>query len=98
MNNNDLQKYKTKLGSLSLNEQKMRDLHLRNLSLGKVQGPPTNYASVDKPWLKYYDETAIKSNIPQKTLYRYSRENAECFLDDIAMDYYGFNITTKKVF
>lgn len=98
MNNNDLQKYKTKLGSLSLNEQKMRDLHLRNLSLGKVQGPPTNYASVDKPWLKYYDETAIKSNIPQKTLYRYAKENTECFLDDIAMDYYGFNITTKKVF
>ena len=84
--------------NLSLNEKKLRDLYLRDLSLGKIQGPPTGYASVDKPWLKYYDEEAIRNDIPQKTLYRYAKENAESFPNDIAMSYFGFNITTKKVF
>ncbi len=98
MNNNDLQKYKIKLGELSVNDKKLRDLYLRDLVLGKIQGPLVGYASIDKPWLKYYSEDAIMQDIPKKTLYRYAKENCEHFLSDVAIDYFGFNITTKELF
>ena len=65
----DLKEYKTKLGKLSLNDEKLRDLYLRDLSLGKIQGPLTGYASIDKPWLKNYSEDAILSENPKCTIY-----------------------------
>lgn len=52
----ELKEYKTKLGKLSLNEQKLRDLYLRNLATGKIQGPPTQYPSINKRNLAFYDE------------------------------------------
>ena len=60
MDNNSLKEYKIKLGNLSINEQKMRDLYLRKLALGEIQGPPTGYASIDKPWCHFYDNFDIE--------------------------------------
>jgi len=34
-----------------------RDLYLRKVALGEIEGKSTGYASIDKPWLKYYKET-----------------------------------------
>ena len=34
----------------------------------------TGFPSIDKPWLKYYSEEAIRTPLPQKTLYRYLYE------------------------
>ena len=64
----DLSEYKKKIANLSVNEQKLRDLYLRDLALGKVQGPPTGYASIDKPWLKYYSEESLTKDLPKQTL------------------------------
>lgn len=93
MDNKDLQEYKIKLGNLSVNEQKMRDLYLRKLALGEIQGPPTGYASIDKPWLKYYDEEAIYDDISKMTLYQCLIENNRNNLDLIALQYYNNDIS-----
>lgn len=44
----------------------------------------TGYPSIDKPWLKYYDEGADKKPIPEKTLYEALVDNNKDNLDNIA--------------
>ena len=51
-----LKEYKEKISKLSTDEKKDRDIYLRELSDGTLQGPPTGYSSIDKTWLKYYDK------------------------------------------
>ena len=82
---------------LNLNEEKLRNLYLRNLSLGKIQGPPTGYASIDKPWLKYYSEEIIKSDMPQNTIYGYLKEKNKDNLDRIAIEYFGNQLTYRQL-
>ena len=99
----DLKEYKTKLGKLSLNDEKLRDLYLRDLALGKIEGPPTGYATIDKPWVK-----AKKSNKNMPTddmsVYDYLYECNKNNLDDIALIYDPImempatNITFKSFF
>ena len=43
MKKEELNNYKKKIGELSLEEQKLRRLYLRKLSLGEIQGPGTEY-------------------------------------------------------
>ena len=93
MDNNYLNEYKMKLGSLSVNDQKMRDLYLRKLALGEIQGPPTGYASIDKPWLKYYSEDAIKADGPKKTIYRVIYDNNKDNLEGNALQFFDKYIT-----
>ena len=59
MNKEDLLAYKQKLSKLSEEEQRERNLYLRRLALGEIQGPSVGYASIDKSWLKYYTEDNI---------------------------------------
>lgn len=94
----DLEEYRKKVANLSVNEQKLRDLYLRDLALGKVQGPPTGYASLDKPWLKYYSEEQILADMPKMSAYEYLYQQNSEYLDRIALSYYGRKITFDKLF
>lgn len=42
---------KTMIKNFLLNEEKMRELYLKQLSLGEIQGPLTGKPSIDKPWI-----------------------------------------------
>lgn len=85
--------------NLSINEKKLRDLYLRKLSLGEVQGPPTGYSSIDKPWLKYYGEDGIVMDIPTGiSMYDLIYERNKDNLDKNAISYYGTKITYIKFF
>lgn len=95
--NKELKQYKTKLGNLSLNEQKLRDLYLRKLSLGEIQGPPTGYASIDKPWLKYFDEEAINKDFEPMSIYQLMEKCNINHNEDTALNYFGNKITYKKL-
>lgn len=54
--------------------------------------------SVMKPWLKYYNKDDITEEVPESTLYDYIfRKNKER-LNEIAMEYFGNNITYKELF
>lgn len=63
----------------------------------------TGYPSIDKPWLKYYSEEAVKAAqgstpIPEKTLYQYALECNQNGMNDVAFSYFGKQITYKDFF
>jgi len=98
MNQEDLELLKEKIGELSLEETLLRDLYLKGLSDGSIQGPPVGYSSIDKTWLKYYDNNDISEKAPElsiyETLYAYNKDH----LDEIAIEYYGRKITYRELF
>lgn len=57
----------------------------------------TGYPSVDKPWLKYYSETAIYSKTPECTMYEYVCKNNKEYLRSNALTYLGQKITYRKL-
>jgi len=94
MTKEDLQKLKEKLSKLSLEEQKQRDLYIRKLSTGEIQGPPVGYPSIDKPWLAKYPEM----------LFHFPKENSTVFEklqkvwnqeDESIINYYDTEITVR---
>ena len=68
--NDELKMYQKELSGLSKEEEKERYLYLRKLSLGEIQGPLTSYASIDRPWLKYYKEESIKKDFEPMSAYQ----------------------------
>lgn len=58
----------------------------------------TGYPSIDKPWLKYYSEKAINAPLPTCTMYQYIWENNKDHLSDVALRYYGTEITYRNLF
>ena len=101
-----LDEYRKQVASLSVNDQKLRDLYLRKLALGEFQGPPTGYPSLDKPWLKYYDEDVLMETVPNKSIYQYAYDSNKDNLCNVAFDIRmsandfnkGIKITYKRFF
>lgn len=58
----------------------------------------TGYSSIDKPWLKYYSDEDLNTQLPACTMYELLYDhNKEC-LNDIALYYYGNKITYGVLF
>ena len=79
-------------------EELMRLKYLRGLATGEIQGPPVGYASIDRPWLKYYDEAAISIDIPNLSAYDYLLIQNKDNMDYYALNFYGKRITYKELF
>jgi len=98
MNKDDLIKLKERLSKLSEDEIIKRDLYLRKLANGDIQGPPVGYPSIDKPWLSVYKEKEYFMDKPKETitqaLFRMNADN----LQTIAINYFGSKITYKQFF
>ncbi len=93
----DLKEYREKISHLEVNEQVLRDLYLRDLALGKLQGSMTGYASLDKPWLKWYHEDEIqKSVIPNLSIYENMHKHTANFTKKKAFEYFGLQITYSE--
>lgn len=56
----------------------------------------TGYASIDKPWQKYYSKEAITASIPELTAYQYMVSQNEDNLNTKAIMYYGKKISYKN--
>ena len=56
----------------------------------------TGYASIDKPWQKYYSKEALTNSIPELTAYQYMVSQNEDNLNTKAIEYYGKKITYKN--
>lgn len=79
------------------NEEKLRDIYLRKLSLGEVYGPVTGKASIDKPWLKHYVELPdYKEN--DRTVYQELIENNKNRKDLLALEYFGTKTSFGELF
>lgn len=84
--------------NLELNEQKLRYLYLRDLALGKIQGPPTGYASIDKPWLKNYPEQLIMLERKKYNKIVDLLQDVWQDANEIMINYYDEEITRKVFF
>jgi long-chain acyl-CoA synthetase len=84
---------RNKIAHLTNDEKKLRDVYLRKLAIGELQGPPTGYGSIDKIWLKYYDEYAIKKDFAPMSAYQLMKKCNEGHETDIALNYFGKKIS-----
>ncbi len=59
-----------------------------------------HYATIDKPWMKYYDMVSDNDNPPKCTLYELVKERCKKlhFENKTALFYYGTEISFKKMF
>ena len=87
MNKEDLVALKEKISKLSEEELKQRNVYLKELANGELQGPSVGYTSIDKPWLKNFTNNEIEYDIPKKTCYEMLYEKNIDHKDDIAFDY-----------
>lgn len=55
------------------------------------------YPSVDRPWLKYYQEEDMNAVLPQCSVYEYLQKNNKAHPQDVALDYLGCKITYGKL-
>lgn len=58
----------------------------------------TGYPSIDRPWLKYYDEDFIRKPLPQMTLLEYLKYNSEERKTLTALTYFGKKISYAELF
>lgn len=58
----------------------------------------TGYPSIDKPWLKYYDEELLSGKIPQVRVYDYMFSKNKDFPNDVALNYFGRKISYSSLF
>ena len=82
---------------MKFDDQIDRNVYLRNLALGKLYGPLTDFPSSDKVWLKYYSEEAVESKLPECTIYDYFLESTKKYDDLVALKYYGKKIKYKEL-
>ena len=57
----------------------------------------TGYPSIDKPWLKYYKSEDVNRSIPEKTCYEMLVSSASKYKNNIAIDYYGTQISYDEL-
>lgn len=93
-----LKEYRKKLSMLSEEEKKLRDLYLKKISEGSLQGTMTGFPSLDKPWLKYYTSEQINVNLPKTSVYKYLYNQNRKFLGRSALNYYGRKVSFFELF
>ena len=66
----------------------------KNYKLDK-ENKITGYATIDKPWQKYYSREAITKEIPELTAYQYMVSQNQDNLKTKAINYYGKKVNFK---
>ena len=97
MKSEELIEYKDKLSKLSLEEKKLRDIYLQKISEGEIYGPSTGYASIDKPWLQFYDEKIFDSVVPNMNAYEFMIKSNEANIENTALYYFGKKYTYRQL-
>lgn len=57
----------------------------------------TGYPSIDKPWLKYYDEEFLAQPIPHLSIYNYLKERSRGRENLTALTYFGRKISFQEL-
>jgi hypothetical protein len=85
------------IDALSEEDKKARNVYLRSLAIGNIEGPPVGFPSIDMPWLADYQEEEITSDIKYRRMYEEVKENCEKYSQHIAIEYFGNKITYKEL-
>ena len=56
------------------------------------------YASIDKPWLRYYPQYLIDKDLPKATIYDYILKNNNYYPKRVALNYFNNKITYAEMF
>lgn len=91
-----LEKLKFKIAQLTDEELNLRDKYLQDIANGKILGPMTNFQSIDKQWLKYYDLRKI-SSCENKTVYQSLYEHNKENLKNLAIEYFESKISFAQL-
>lgn len=94
----ELLEIKSKINKLNEKETKLRNLYLKNIADNKIFGPVTGFASIDKPWLKYYSNDQIISELPKMTAFEYLKKCNENNMNSIAISSSEGIYTYKELF
>ncbi len=78
------------------NDNIQRNLHLRRFQTGELQGPQTNIPIDNKPWLINYTEEQLSVPYIGKTVYELLKEVCISYPNDIAINFYDFEITNEE--
>ena len=97
MTKEELIRLKQDIAALSEADEKERRLYLRGLANGDIQGPPVGYPSIDQPWLKYYSEKNLMSDIPNCTMYEFVSKVARNKHNSNAIYYLGTKVSYNKM-
>lgn len=89
----ELREYEDKLMNLSRKEKQLRNVYLRKIQTGEIQGPTLGKTSIDKPFLKYYSEESLIVDYPRETIYEYVMNPNRGHEDEVALRYMGNTIT-----
>lgn len=98
MTKEDLIKYKEKLSKLSKEEEKLRNLYLKQIVDGKIQGPQLNYPSITKNHYQFYTDEAISFDIPDVSMLELLKCKNKDKKSKIAIEYYGKKYTYGEMF
>ena len=60
--------------------------------------PLTGYPSIDKPWLQFYSDEALKVELPKCTVYEYVLDKNKDNLASPALNYFGKRISYGQMF
>lgn len=74
-------------------ERQLRNIYLRRIQTGVIEGPTTGKISVDKPFLKYFDEKSLIVDYPRETIYEYIMKPNRGHENEVALRYMGTKIT-----
>lgn len=58
----------------------------------------TGYPSIDRPWLKYYDEGVLSAQIQEGSVWDIVRESNKPYPNDVALLYFGRKTTYRSLF
>ena len=58
----------------------------------------TGYASIDKPWVKYYNQEELEKEKPKRTVYQEVYENNKDYKSDLALEFFGTKINYNTFF
>lgn len=58
----------------------------------------TGYPTIDKPWLKYYDEEFLKKELPKMGIYDYMKSQSIPYKNNTAISYFGNEIIYDELY
>lgn len=85
--------------NLQIQEKNIIGVSQEELILSREESKKmVGYASIDKPWMKYYTKEQQETEMPQMTVYKYLYESNKKYLGRVALSYFGRKITFDELF
>ena len=95
--NKILSDYKNELENLDAGDALARRDYLKGIADGKILGPQTGYASIDKPWLKWYDERFINLDFERTNTFDFFLNYTAKFGNSPILNYYGRKFSREDI-